>query len=52
MVWMYVMKYKDKVLEIFLEWKKMVETQIGRKIRRLRLDNGGEYQSDSFDKVC
>ncbi|XP_048229447.1 uncharacterized protein LOC125369967 [Ricinus communis] len=30
----------------------MVETQTGRKIKRLRTDNGGEYTSDPFMKVC
>ena len=51
-VWVYVMKAKDEVLEIFLKWKKLVETQIGRKIKCLRTDNGGEYMSDPFMKAC
>ena len=51
-VWVYTMKHKDEVLNVFLKWKKMIETQTGRKIRRLRSDNGGEYKSDSFLQVC
>ncbi|WCJ40143.1 Transposon Ty2-LR1 Gag-Pol polyprotein [Euphorbia peplus] len=51
-VWVYTMKSKDKVLEVFLIWKKMVGTQTGRKIKCLRSDNGGEYRSDPFLKVC
>ena len=47
-VWVYTMKAKDKVFEVFLKWKKMVETQNGRKIKRLRSDNGGEYKNDLF----
>jgi hypothetical protein len=43
------MKYKDEVLGIFLKWKKMVETQTGRKV--FRTDNGGECTSDLFFKV-
>ncbi|KAM1413627.1 hypothetical protein ACFX2I_005509 [Malus domestica] len=30
----------------------MVENQTGRKIKILRSDNGGEYTSDPFFKVC
>ena len=46
------MKHKDEVLDIFLTWKKMIETQTGRKLKRLRSDNGGEYKSDPFLKIC
>ncbi|KAE8696421.1 GDSL esterase/lipase APG [Hibiscus syriacus] len=51
-VWVYPMKSKDEVLQIFLKWKNMIENQTGRKIKRLRTDNGGEYKSDSFFDVC
>ncbi|KAL6227384.1 hypothetical protein ACLB2K_001342 [Fragaria x ananassa] len=30
----------------------MIETQTGQKIKRLRSDNGGEYKSDPFFKLC
>ncbi|KAH9698403.1 hypothetical protein KPL71_024000 [Citrus sinensis] len=30
----------------------MVETQTGRKVKRLRLDNGGEYKNDQFLQIC
>ena len=51
-VWIYTMKHKDEVLDIFLTWKKMIETQTGRRIKKLRSDNGGEYTSDPFFEVC
>ena len=51
-VWMYCMRNKNEVLQIFLEWKKMVENQTDRKIKRLRSDNGGEYTYGPFLKVC
>ncbi|KAH9792408.1 hypothetical protein KPL71_004103 [Citrus sinensis] len=51
-VWMYTMRAKDEVLEIFVKWKKLMETQTGRKIKVLRSDNRGEYTSDPFLKVC
>ncbi|CAL9014787.1 unnamed protein product, partial [Prunus brigantina] len=50
-IWVYTMKRKDEVLKIFLKWKKMIETQSGRKIKTLRSDNGGEYKSDPFLKL-
>jgi len=46
------MKNKKDVLENFLKWKAQVENQIGRKIKVLPIDNGGEYKSDPFLKVC
>ena len=49
---MYLMKKKDEVLGIFLKWKKMIETQTGKKIKRLRSYNGIEYTNDPFMKVC
>jgi len=48
----YMIKHKDEVLDIFLKWKKMVETQIGRRVKTLRSDNGGEYTTDPFFEVC
>ncbi|KAH9699236.1 Integrase catalytic domain-containing protein [Citrus sinensis] len=51
-VWMYLMKNKNEVLGILLKWKKMVETQTGRKVKRFRSDNGGEYKNDLFLQIC
>ncbi|KAE8720956.1 hypothetical protein F3Y22_tig00017808pilonHSYRG00163 [Hibiscus syriacus] len=51
-VWVYPMKTNDEVLGFFLKGKKMMETQTGRKIKRLRTDNSGEYKNDPFLKVC
>ena len=51
-VWVYTMKTKDEVLGVFLKWKTMIENQTGKKIKRLRTDNGGEYKSDPFFDVC
>ena len=49
---MYTMKTKDEVFEVFLKWKKMVETQTDKKVKRLRTDNGGEFRSGPFQKFC
>ncbi|CDP17738.1 unnamed protein product [Coffea canephora] len=51
-VWVFTMKSKDEMLKIFLKWKARVENQTGRKIKILRTDNGGEYKSDPFQKIC
>ena len=42
------MTKKSEVLDIFMEWKKRLELQTGRKIKTLRSDNGDEYTSDPF----
>ncbi|KAH0711895.1 hypothetical protein KY289_007854 [Solanum tuberosum] len=49
-LWVHKMKTKDEVLGIFLKWKAMIEIQIGRKIKCLRTDNGGEYKNDLFHR--
>ncbi|XP_026440725.1 uncharacterized protein LOC113339707 [Papaver somniferum] len=51
-VWVYTMRHKDEIIEIFVRWKKATQTQTGKKIRVLRSDNGGEYKSDPFLQVC
>ena len=48
-VWVYILKRKDQVFEKFLEWKALVEKSIGRKLKALRTDNGGEYTSAEFE---
>ncbi|KAL0355865.1 UNVERIFIED_CONTAM: hypothetical protein Sradi_4033400, partial [Sesamum radiatum] len=57
-VWVYFMKNKSEPLTKFKEFKKSVEAEIGRGVRCLRTDNGGEYTSDEFSdfnqkaKIC
>ncbi|KAL0793897.1 hypothetical protein Bca101_065274 [Brassica carinata] len=51
-VWIYFLKTKDEAFEKFVEWKKMVETQSERKVKKLRTDNGLEYCNLRFDKFC
>ena len=42
------MRHKGKVLELFVEEKKNIEKNIGRKIKVLCSDNDGEYTIDHF----
>lgn len=46
------MKHKDEIRDIFLKWKRLIETQTGRQIKRLRSNNGGEYRSDPLFDIC
>ena len=42
------MKYKSKAFEKFKEFKNEVEKQLGKIIKTLRSDRGGEYLSQEF----
>ena len=47
---MYLLKQKYDVFETFKKWKALVENEIGKKLKCLRLDNGGEYYSKDFEE--
>ncbi|GKA56164.1 indole-3-acetic acid-amido synthetase GH3.17 [Tanacetum coccineum] len=47
-VWVYFMKNKSDTLAKFKEFKKSTKAEIGKDVRCLRTDNGGEYTSDEF----
>ena len=47
-MWVYILKSKNQVFEKFVEWKALVETSSGQKLKSLRTDNGGEYTSAEF----
>ncbi|CAA7043751.1 unnamed protein product [Microthlaspi erraticum] len=51
-VWLYFLKTKDEAFDKFVEWKKMVETQSERKVKKLRTDNGLEFCNIKFDQFC
>ena len=51
-VWVYFLKHKDEAFRSFCEWKKMVETQTERKVKKLRTDNGLEFCNRLFDGLC
>jgi transposase InsO family protein len=50
--WVYFLKSKDEVLIKFKEFKALVENLSERKIKILRSDNGGEYNSNRFRNFC
>jgi hypothetical protein len=49
--WIYFLKTKDGVLARFQEFKAQVENLIGKRIKVLRSDNGGEYTSMYFSDI-
>ena len=51
-VWLYILKNKSDTFEKFKEWKKLVETQVGRKVKKLKTNNGFEYLSSEFSQLC
>lgn len=51
-VWVYFLKTKDETFQKFVEWKKMVEVQVERKVKKLRTDNGLEFCNLRFDQFC
>ena len=48
-VWVYILKNKNDALGKFKEWKKMVEVQTEKKLKKLRIDNGLEFINFEFD---
>ena len=52
MTWIFMMRQKSDAFEKFKQWKVLVENQTGKKVKRLRTDNGLEFCSSEFDEFC
>ena len=52
MCWIYFMKFKSEVADIFMKFKAWVETQSESKMQVIRSDNGTEYTCEKFNKFC
>ena len=50
--WIYFLKTKDEVFDRFREFKAPIKNAIGKKIKVLRSDNGGEYIDKDFTDFC
>ena len=50
-IWVYTLKTKDQVLDVFKQFHALIERQSGEKLKCIRTDNGGEY-SGPFDEYC
>ena len=47
--WIYLIKNKSETLSCFKEFVSLIENQLGKRIKILRTDNGGEYTSNVFE---
>jgi transposase InsO family protein len=52
MTWVYFLKEKSEALEKIKVFKAHVENEIDLKIKYLRSDNGGEFNSNEFNEFC
>ena len=53
MRWIFLfLRFKSKVAQVFWKFKARVENESGCKIQIVRSDNGKEYTSVQFNKVC
>ena len=48
--WIYCIQNKSNVFDTFKKWKALAENEIGKRLKCLESDNGGEYCSKEFDK--
>ena len=47
--WVYCIRQKYDVFDTFKKWKALVENEIGKRLKCLKYDNGGEYCNNEFD---
>ena len=50
--WLYLLKHKSNVLNIFKFFKATIENQLDSKIKVLRNNYGGEFTSNAFKLLC
>ena len=50
--WVYFLKQKYEVFEIFKVFKSLVENLSGNKIKFLKTDNGNEYFNNNLQQLC
>lgn len=46
------MNHKSEVYETFKVWKAEVHNQLGKKIKSINYDNGGEFELKAYRKHC
>ncbi|KAD4889467.1 hypothetical protein E3N88_21540 [Mikania micrantha] len=51
-VWVYFLKNKFEVFDVFKKWKAAVEMETNLKVKCLKSNNGGEYISTEFVNYC
>lgn len=51
-MWVYIIKTKDEALTCFKKFEAVVEKELGREIKVLRTDRGGEFCLSEFKIFC
>lgn len=51
-VWVHFLLHKHEAFGKFKEWKQLVENQTGKRVKKLRTDNGLEYCNHEFAELC
>jgi histone deacetylase 1/2 len=51
-LWTFPMSHKSQVYPIFQKLQAYIKTQFQREIKTIQCDNGGEYVSNNFRKMC
>ena len=50
--WIYFLKGKNEVFNNFKEFKALIENHTERKVKTMRLYNGGEFTSEELKELC
>jgi hypothetical protein len=50
--WIFFLRKKSEVFQHLKDFKSLVETQSGKKIKILQTDNGGEYINHEIQNIC
>ncbi|GJZ70746.1 retrovirus-related pol polyprotein from transposon TNT 1-94, partial [Tanacetum coccineum] len=50
--WVHFLRHNNEAFNKFNEWKQLVENQTGRKLKKLRTDNGLEFYNQEFNNLC
>ncbi|KAJ3679560.1 hypothetical protein LUZ60_017571 [Juncus effusus] len=50
--WVYFLKVKREAFSKFREFRTMIEGRLGKRIKKFRTDNGGEFTSKGFLSFC
>lgn len=51
-IWIYFLKTKNQTLGKFKEWHVMVEKELGKNLKMLRLDIRGAFTFGEFESFC
>jgi len=48
-LWLYLIKEKSDAIQVFKEWRALVEKEIGCTVKCYLTDNGGEFTSNTLE---